>query len=388
MTQIKKTNRKFSPEFKLEAIEQVIRHHQRVVDIARALELDPSQLCRWIRQYKAEMSGITLPGTVALTPEQREIQQLKARIKQLEMEKEIPKAGGRADERVTVQTCALITRLSQKWPVAELCRLLKISRSGYYASLHKTVDVRRMKLRSRLRELHAESRGSAGSRTLSTLLRQENLNVGRWLARRLMKECDLVSCQLGEHRYRGCKEESAASSNLLRRAFSPSVPNQAWCGDISYLRINGGWCYLAVVMELNSRRVVGSAISGSPDAELVCKAMRNALESRHIRGRLLFHSDQGSQYSSKKFRQLLWRNGVVQSMSRRGHCWDNAPMERFFRSLKSEWVPRRGYRDTDEAMADISRWVSYYNTRRPHTHNGGVSPCEYENQWKRTNRVS
>ncbi len=245
-----------------------------------------------------------------------------------------------------------------------------------------------MKLRSRLRELHAESRGSAGSRTLSTLLRQENLNVGRWLARRLMKECDLVSCQLGEHRYRGCKEESAASSNLLRRAFSPSVPNQAWCGDISYLRINGGWCYLAVVMELNSRRVVGSAISGSPDAELVCKAMRNALESRHIRGRLLFHSDQGSQYSSKKFRQLLWRNGVVQSMSRRGHCWDNAPMERFFRSLKSEWVPRRGYRDTDEAMADISRWVSYYNTRRPHTHNGGVSPCEYENQWKRTNRVS
>lgn len=91
MTQIKKTNRKFSPEFKLEAIEQVIRHHQRVVDIARALELDPSQLRRWIRQYKAEMSGITLPGTVALTPEQREIQQLKARIKQLEMEKEILK---------------------------------------------------------------------------------------------------------------------------------------------------------------------------------------------------------------------------------------------------------------------------------------------------------
>lgn len=272
--------------------------------------------------------------------------------------------------------------------MAELCRLLKISRSCYYASLHKTVDVRRLKLRSRVRELHAESRGSAGSRTLSTLLRLENLNVGRWLARRLMKECGLVSCQPGKHRYRICKEKNAASSNLLKRAFSPVMPNQAWCGDISYVRINGGWCYLAVVMELNSRRVVGSAISDSPDAELVCRAMRNALESRNIKGRLLFHSDQGSQYSSKKFRQLLWRNGVMQSMSRRGNCWDNAPMERFFRSLKSEWVPHRGYRDINEAITDINRWVSYYNTRRPHTHNGGLSPCAYENQWKRTNKVS
>ncbi|OMQ21470.1 transposase [Serratia oryzae] len=242
--------------------------------------------------------------------------------------------------------------------MVELCRLLKITRSVYYASLNSRVDVKRMQLRAQVRELHQQSRGATGSRTLSLLMRQSGYNMGRWLARRLMQECGLASRQLGKPRYRGERETSLASPDLLKKQFKPSEPNRVWSGDISYIKVNGGWCYLA-------------------------------LETRPREKRLLFHSDQGGQYRSKKYRQLLWRNGVMQSMSRRGNCLDNSPMERVFRSLKSEWLPVGGYMDIHHAVRDIGEWIqSYYNTVRPHRHNGGLPPCEYEERWKKATKVS
>lgn len=180
-----------------------------------------------------------------------------------------------------------------KWPVAELCRLLKMPRSVYYASRYQRVDAERLELRAQIRALHQLSRGSAGSRTLSLLMRRNGYSIGRWLARKLMQECGLLSRQPGKHRYRGAREEALASPNLLKRRFMPASPNQVWCGDISYIRLHGGWCYLALVVDLYSRRVVGLALSLSPDANLACRAMRNALETRRRHGRLLFHSDQG-----------------------------------------------------------------------------------------------
>ncbi|CAK6500563.1 IS3 family transposase ISKpn37 (plasmid) [Serratia marcescens] len=276
-----------------------------------------------------------------------------------------------------------------KWPVAELCRLLKMPRSVYYASRYQRVDAERLELRAQIRALHQLSRGSAGSRTLSLLMRRKGYAIGRWLARKLMQECGLLSRQPGKHRYRGAREEALASPNLLKRRFMPASPNQLWCGDISYIRLHGGWCYLALVVDLYSRRVVGSALSLSPDANLACRAMRNALETRRRHGRLLFHSDQGCQYKSKQYRQLLWRSGVMQSMSRRGNCLDNSPMERVFRSLKSEWIPSTAYKDLHHASQDIQSWLqTWYNQIRPHKYNGGLSPCEYEKQWKEATKVS
>ena len=220
-------------------------------------------------------------------------------------------------------------------------------------------------------------------------MRRSGYRVGRFLACTLMQECGLETRQPGKPRYRGVRETSLPSPNLLNRRFIPTEPNRVWSGDISYIRVNGGWLYLALVIDLYSRRIVGYAISSSPDADVVSKAMRNALETRRIKHRLLFHSDQGAQYSSKKYRRLLWRHGVMQSMSRRGNCLDNSPMERVFRSLKSEWLPADGYRDIRHAMCDIGQWIHhYYNTMRPHHHNDGLSPCEYEMQWKQAIHVS
>nr|UVN17728.1 Integrase core domain protein [Xenorhabdus vietnamensis] len=264
-----------------------------------------------------------------------------------------------------------------------------MSRSAYYDGRQRPVDTERLQWRIRTRELYTQSRGAIGSRSLSRLLTNEGSPVGRWKARRLMQECGLQSCQPGAHRYRPAGEMHAASPDLLQQHFAPASPNTRWCGDITYIHTREGWRYLAVVMDLFSRRVVGMAMSTSPDAGLVCRALRNALESRHIEGRLIFHSDQGSQYSSQKFRRLLWRNKIIQSMSRKGCCYDNSPMERVFRSLKSEWVPPEGYQDMHEAIRDITQYLGgYYNYVRPHSFNGGRSPVEYEKQWKAAKNLS
>ena len=169
------------------------------------------------------------------------------------------------------------------------------------------------------------------------------MQAGGWYDN-MMRECGLTSRQPVKHHYRVNEDKSSPLSNLLNRQFNPA-PNRVWCGEISFIQPQDKWCYLALVVDLYSRRIIDSALSLTADAELVCRALRNALETRPRDGRLLFHSDQGVQYQSNKYRKLLWRYGVMQSISRRGNCLDNSPMERVFRRLKSEWLPKGGYGD-------------------------------------------
>lgn len=155
--------------------------------------------------------------------------------------------------------------------------------------------------------------------------------------------------------------------------------DQVWCGDVTYIWAGTEWLYLAVVLDLYARRVVGWAISRSPDTALTLQAVRIAYESRGCPRGVLFHSDQGCYYTSRAFVQGLWRYGMTQSMSRRGNCWDNAPMERFFGSLKSEWMPERGYQSYAEAESDILRYVThYYNRERLHSFNDYRPPALVE----------
>jgi putative transposase len=169
--------------------------------------------------------------------------------------------------------------------------------------------------------------------------------------------------------------------NLLDRQFDVPAPNRVWCGGISYIWAGDRWHYLlAVVLDLSHRRVVGSAIGEKPNAQLVVDALQKALENRgHPKG-LMFNSDQGSQYASRRFRRVLWRHRIVQSMSRRRNCWDNAPMERLFRSLKSEWLPL-GYKSLAAARVGIKDYfMRYYNWHRPHGANKGLHQGVAENQ--------
>tara|TARA_B100000446_G_scaffold116286_1_gene108444 strand:+ start:3121 stop:3786 length:666 start_codon:yes stop_codon:yes gene_type:complete len=211
------------------------------------------------------------------------------------------------------------------------------------------------------------------------MLNESGITIGRYKVRSLMREAQLVSKQPGRHAYKTVRHERPDIPNHLNREFAVQMPNQVWCGDISFIWAGDRWVYLAVVLDLYARRVVAWAVSNHPDADLVCMALDRAYEQRGKPKGLLFHSDQGSQYSSTKFRQRLWRYRIKQSMSRRGNCWDNSPMERVFRSLKSEWVPETGYRSLKETKLDIGRYFTrYYNTVRPHDYNSGLTPIKAE----------
>ncbi|NOU52325.1 IS3 family transposase [Pseudoalteromonas sp. JBTF-M23] len=248
----------------------------------------------------------------------------------------------------------------------------------------------RLRLIAEMKRWFGLSHGSAGQRTLVQLLAKSGFKASRWLVSKLMKQEGLVSRQMPTHKYAKAEKEHLSIPNLLKRAFSTKAPDQVWCGDVTYVWCGSRWLYLAVVIDLYARKVVGWATSARPDSELTKKALRMAYESRGNPKRVLFHSDQGCHYTSKSFRQLLWRYGMMQSLSRRGNCWDNAPMERFFRSFKTEWMPRVGYRNMAEASAAISQYiVGYYNRYRPHQHNNGCSPIMKEKQyWETYNEVA
>ncbi|WP_447865004.1 IS3 family transposase [Pseudomonas aeruginosa] len=375
-----KQRRAFSAEFKREAAALVLDQGYSHIDACRSLGVVDSALRRWVKQLEAERQGVT-PKSKALTPEQQKIQELEARINRLEREKAIFKKGYRSLDVGRTRSCALIDQLSEQESVEVVCSAFDVARSCYYVHRlrRRRVDARRVALRSQVNQLFSQSRGSAGSRSILGMLREEGVTIGRFRVRRLMRELGLVSKQPGSHAYKQATVERPDIPNRLNRKFATEHPNQVWCGDITYVWAQGRWHYLAAVLDLHTRRVIGWAFSAKPDAELVIKALDMAYEQRGRPQQVLFHSDQGSQYASRLFRQRLWRYRMQQSMSRRGNCWDNSPMERLFRSLKSEWVPSTGYLTAQEAQRDISHYLMHrYNWIRPHQFNDGLPPAVAE----------
>ncbi|MGN5163135.1 IS3 family transposase [Aeromonas dhakensis] len=360
----------------------VLDQRYSVPEASRLLDVGETVLRRWVQQLQSERSSTT-PISKALTPEQQKIQELEARINRLEREKDIPKKGYSSLDGGRVHTYALIDRLREQAPITLVCCAFDVPTSCFYDYLarRRTINHERMQQRSELRRLFKASRDSAGSRALMSMMRELGYQIGRFKIRNLMKEAGLASKQPGAHRYKVAQSERPDIPNLLARKFDVQQPNQVWCGDITYVWAGGRWHYLAAVLGLHTRRVVGWAMSDKPDAELAVKALEIAYKQRGCPPGVLLHSDQGSQYGSRAYRQRLWRYRMTQSMSRRGNCWDNAPMERLFRSLKSEWLPATGYMSLREAKRDISYYLmDYYNWRRPHQYNDGIPPAEAENR--------
>lgn len=251
------------------------------------------------------------------------------------------------------------------------------------------IDVERLRLRSQVNELFNESRASAGSRTIVAMLQDRGNDIGRFKVRGLMREAGLICKQPGSHKYKHATVERLDIPNRLNREFDVAEQNQVWCGDITFIWAQGRWHYLAVVLDLQRRRVVGWAMSRHPDANLAVAALEMAYDQRGCPEGVLFHSDQGCQYASRVFRQRLWRYRMKQSMSRRGNCWDNSPMERLFRSLKTEWVPTAGYSSLSAARCDIGQYLmGYYNWQRPHQYNGGLAPAVSEEKPKLLSGIS
>ncbi len=276
------------------------------------------------------------------------------------------------------------------YPVNLLCRMLGVQRSAYYDwrdRPSKVIGPEEFALRQRMKALFKASRDSLGSRTLARKLREEGFVIGRDRTRRLMKALKLKAKQ--KRKYKATtdsKHNLPVAENVLNRQFNPTAPNQAWGTDITYLWTQEGWMYLAVVIDLYSRRVVGWAMDRRMKKALVIRALLMAINLRQPPPGLIHHSDRGSQYASRAYQKLLAQHGMVCSMSRKGNCWDNAPVERFFSSLKREWTGDRLYRTRQEAIADVREYVAvYYNAQRLHSTLGYKTPLDYE---KDLNKVS
>ncbi|VEN40736.1 unnamed protein product [Callosobruchus maculatus] len=368
----------FTAEFKLEAAKLVVDHGYTYVKAAEAVNVSHSAITRWVNKLRLERQGKT-PAGLPLTPEQLELREAKKKIQRLEMENEILKKA----TALLMSDSLNGSRLRARYPVAALCQTFEVHRSSYrhwQASAHEP-DGERVAKRSQVMEAWNASGGSAGARSIATIVsRDSGVKMGRWLASKLMKELDIASCQVPAHKYKRGGNEHVEIPNHLDRQFAVTAPDQVWCGDVTYIWTGKCWAYLAVVLDLFARKPVGGgAMSTSPDSALTIKALQMAWELRGRPAGGMFHSDQGSHYTSRKYRQALWRCRIKQSMSRRGNCWDNAAMERFFRSLKTEWVPTKGYNSFSEAQSAIIRYITgYYSAIRPHWYNGGLTPNESE----------
>ena len=274
-----------------------------------------------------------------------------------------------------------------------LCEAFSVHRSSYRKwekRINQPPGFRALKIDTLVKEAFELSKGSAGARTISEIVSQQGEPLSRYRARNIMKRLGLVSRQIPKHSYSTQDKEHIEIPNHLNRQFAVPEPNTTWVGDVTYIWADNRWMYLAVVMDLFARKPVGWAVSDSPDSKLTSKALMMAYESRGKPKGVLFHSDQGSHYTSLSYRQQLWRYQMKQSLSRKGNCWDNSPMERFFRSLKTEWVPELGYSSFSEAKSSISRYITdYYCQMRPHQYNGGLTPNESERlYWKTSNHVA
>jgi transposase InsO family protein len=261
--------------------------------------------------------------------------------------------------------------------------VLEVSRSGYYGSRQRALSTTKVcAIGVQLKAEFAASGKVYGSRRLCAVLRSKGVRIGRYRVRRLMREQRLRA--LWRRKFVHTTDSGhalAVSDNVLARRFDPSGPNQAWVSDITYIRTRSGWLYLAVVLDLYARKVVGWAMAPSMHAELVCTALQLAIAQRQPPAGLIVHSDRGSQYASALHQALLARHGLVGSMSRKGNCWDNAVMERFFLSLKTERVWQRDYANHAEAMSDIADYiVAFYNSVRLHSKLGNLPPNAFEQQ--------
>jgi len=274
------------------------------------------------------------------------------------------------------------------YSILALCRNLEVSPSGYYDWLNRRTNpgpraVENQTLAKAIDTLHARSRQTYGSPRMVQALRKEGLHHGRNRIARLMKQAGLCGRQKGRYRVKttDSNHDHPIAPNRLAQAPQPTAPNQLWVADITYIQTQESWLYLAAILDLYSRKIVGWAMSDRIDTALVLKALGMALLHRNPPRELLLHSDRGVQYASAEYRQALAKAGLVASMSRRANCYDNASMESFWSTLKLELVYRRNFVGHRQARSEIFDYIEcFYNRQRSHSASNYCSPVDFELQ--------
>ena len=272
------------------------------------------------------------------------------------------------------------------YPVTILCRVMRVSRSGFYDYLHRfnrrpDEDPKEAALAARIHATFKEHRGKYGSRRILKQLKEEGYELDRYKVRRIMRDLGLKATISRRFKVTTDSQHSfPIAPNVLNRNFDVTTPNTVWTADISYVWTSEGWLYLAIVMDLFSRQIIGWAMDKRMKKQLTIDALTMAYFRRRPGHGLLHHSDRGSQYACYDYQKHLKQYHMIPSMSRKGNCWDNAPTERFFRSLKSERLSDYRFTTRQAARMEVLDYILYYNSIRLHSTLGYKSPFDYEKE--------
>ena len=288
---------------------------------------------------------------------------------------------------------AWIASHKARWPVTLACEVLDVSASGYFEHQRRRERGRPSQpgggrlgneaLLAHIRAIQADTKGEYGWPRVWKELLARGIRVGKDRVQRIMQAHGIKA--RGKRKFvvtTDSKHDLAVAPNLLARDFSPAAPDRVWSGDITYIATDEGWLYLAAVIDLFSRQVVGWSMQPHMQASLVTDALRMAWFRRHPEPGLIFHSDRGSQYCSAMFQGALSSYGMRSSMSRKGDCWDNAPTESLWGSLKVGRLYGRKFSTQREAMDEVIDWLTFYNHRRLHSTLGYISPMKFEENWR------
>jgi putative transposase len=259
--------------------------------------------------------------------------------------------------------------------ISRLCQLMNVPiASYYYRPIVKPETAQHLEA---LTVIHKENFQAYGRRRMKVALGDHGIQLGVFKIARLMREAGIIAKVPKKPHYYPSGKQLPNIPNQLNRQFNPGQVNTHWVGDITYIRNHGGWSYLATVLDLGSRAIVGYALSQTPDAHLARQALLNAIKTQQPNTfKLMFHSDQGVQYTADLFKKTLSIHGINQSMSRRGNCWDNSVQERFFRSLKSEYLNGLIFINHLSVVSAVEHYIRYYNNKRIHSAVGNMTPVQ------------
>ncbi|WP_285002469.1 IS3 family transposase [Escherichia coli] len=373
------SGKRYPEEFKTEAVKQVVDRGYSVASVATRLDITTHSLYAWIKKYGPDSST-----NKEQSDAQAEIRRLQKELKRVTDERDILKKGGVLRKAVRLRY-AFIRDNSCCWPVRLLCRVLDVHPSGFYVWLQQPHSQRHqadLRLTGQIKQFWLESGCVYGYRKIHLDLRDSGQQCGVNRVWRLMKRVG-IKAQVGYRSPRARKgEASIVSPNRLQRQFNPDAPDERWVTDITYIRPHEGWLYLAVVVDLFSRKIIGWSMQSRMTKDIVLNALLMAVWRRNPEKQVLVHSDQGSQYTSHEWQSFLKSHGLEGSMSRRGNCHDNAVAESFFQLLKRERIKKKIYGTREEARSDIFDYIEmFYNSKRRHGSSEQMSPTEYENQY-------
>jgi putative transposase len=264
-----------------------------------------------------------------------------------------------------------------------LCSVFGIKRAAFYKYLantktKKTIDLKKIVT---MKAIAQKSRHSYGSRRMSKELKKRGFTGGRYATRTFMKKHGIISDQRPKKTYYGSTKIKVEGENILNRQFKVDAPNKVWSGDITYIKTKKGTLYLAGIVDLFSRKIIGFEMDNNMREELPLAALDNAIRIRKIKEKVLHHTDRGSQYVGEKYRSRLKEFAFIISLSKAGNCLDNSAIERVWGSLKSEWIKGKIYTSIAEAVQDVLKFIDFYNTERLHSTLGYVSPDDFEKRY-------